>query len=158
MHRQYLYFIQDRDSGLIKIGESDNPDVRLSQLKGKQHGHNLIILCAVPQYVPMEKVLHWKFVNSRYNGEWFYPTNDLLTYIEEIRKHTKGNNFLEDSLTYKNIVEDALSLLKDCETLLDKKDEEIAELRRFVRIVGGFILVYVVVALVAGIKIILSMY
>jgi T5orf172 domain len=79
-----LYLISDGEK--VKIGVSENPEKRLSQL---QTGHpkrlKLIKIYNVPNY--FEKRLHrqlWMF-RERHNGEWFTVNiNDLVKLLDEI--------------------------------------------------------------------------
>lgn len=80
-NRNYVYFIRDDNSGLVKIGRSYNPEKRRKQLQSELHGHDLVILGTMecPAYVEAE--LHYKFKDYRENGEWFRPEFQLMEYI-----------------------------------------------------------------------------
>lgn len=68
-----VYFIQPVDGGLVKIGVSNSPESRLSNL---QCGSpvELRIVKTIPD-VPrsLERKLHEKFAQHRRRGEWFDP-------------------------------------------------------------------------------------
>lgn len=75
---------------LIKIGTSIFPSARIVNLR---HDFNapVTMLACFPGGFAKERELHERFHNSRlppvYNnirGELFYPTRDLLAFIEEI--------------------------------------------------------------------------
>lgn len=78
--KPHVYFIQQGDSGAIKIGCSKNPSQRLA---GLQTGHSeplRLLTCAVGSQA-QERALHDRFAHLRVSGEWFRPADDLLAYI-----------------------------------------------------------------------------
>lgn len=78
--KPHVYFIQQGDSGAIKIGCSKNPSQRL---QGLQTGHSeplRLLTCAVGSQ-GQERALHDRFAHLRVSGEWFRPAEDLLAYI-----------------------------------------------------------------------------
>lgn len=78
--KPHVYFIQQGDSGAIKIGCSKNPTQRL---QGLQTGHSeplRLLTCAVGSQA-QERALHDRFAHLRVSGEWFRPAEDLLAYI-----------------------------------------------------------------------------
>lgn len=78
--KSHVYFIQQGDSGAIKIGCSKNPSQRL---QGLQTGHSeplRLLTCAVGSQA-QERALHDRFAHLRVSGEWFRPAEDLLAYI-----------------------------------------------------------------------------
>lgn len=78
--KAHVYFIQQGDSGAIKIGCSKNPTQRL---QGLQTGHSealRLLTCAVGSQA-QERALHDRFAHLRVSGEWFRPAEDLLAYI-----------------------------------------------------------------------------
>jgi len=77
-----IYFIENTDSGEIKIGYSRNPMARLRALQTATCAP-LELLKVVEGDVSLERALHEKFRGGRRRGEWFDPTVGLLTYIQE---------------------------------------------------------------------------
>jgi hypothetical protein len=78
--KSHVYFIQQGDSGAIKIGCSKNPSQRLA---GLQTGHSeplRLLTCAVGSQA-QERALHDRFAHLRVSGEWFRPADDLMAYI-----------------------------------------------------------------------------
>ncbi len=74
-----IYFIRDRDTGLTKIGQSEDPERRLSQLVKQStllpRPHNFMILKTWEDYTYIEKALHDHFAEKRVRGEWFDLTD-----------------------------------------------------------------------------------
>lgn len=92
-----IYFVRSRNTGLIKIGCSDNVTQRMSQL-GTQHG-KLDLLGTIPGGRAFENALHRAFAEFRAEGmgrEWFVDNPELRKYIatyagksEEVRSERK---------------------------------------------------------------------
>lgn len=83
---QDVYFIQSVAGGPIKIGCSDAPEARLSQLQTGSP-FKLEIVGVVPDGGrKLEGELHKKFAGSRSHGEWFFPTPELVTYVAPWRR------------------------------------------------------------------------
>lgn len=80
--KYFTYLMQD-SSQLIKIGKSINPFQRLKDLKTGNPSLRIIAVCNDN----VEKVLHFKFQNKKYLGEWFN-----LSPIE-VNKLCKEYNF-----------------------------------------------------------------
>ncbi len=83
-----VYFIRS-DSGHIKIGSSTHPELRLAEF---QIGcpHELTLLLSIPVEAGasgkrLEALIHDRFHAARHRGEWFNPTEDLLSSIETYR-------------------------------------------------------------------------
>lgn len=92
-----VYFITDGD--FIKIGYTkNNVKKRLKQLQTSSP-NKLFILGYVEGDKNTEKQIHKMFYNSivRINGEWFFPTQDILDYINE--------NNLDDNI-YVDIIDE----------------------------------------------------
>ena len=75
-----IYFIQGEKTKNIKIGFSEDPNLRL---RGHQtgSGEKLDLLKAVKGQKADEVYLHKKFEVLRLHGEWFKPGKELLEYI-----------------------------------------------------------------------------
>lgn len=73
----WTYVVQS-GNGKIKIGQTMSPDIRFRQL------NNIIPLSLSPMIlfdsrVISERCLHSLFQNERYKGEWFHPSNGLMS-------------------------------------------------------------------------------
>lgn len=75
-----VYFVQNPDTGLIKIGTSHTTPIRMRALAVQEQA-NLKILGVVTGSYQTEKMLHQYFAHLKEHGEWFRPDNDLLDYI-----------------------------------------------------------------------------
>lgn len=89
----HVYFIR-RDDGLVKIGYSHDPAVRLSQLK-QQHQCGMEILATTSGARAAEKYLHERFSAHRATGEWFHPADVLMRHIAGLRSRAAINDFLQ---------------------------------------------------------------
>lgn len=76
----WIYFIQQGDSGPVKIGCSFEPTRRLKQLQ-TAHSTSLRLLCAVEANRDEERSWHDRFRNARTKGEWFQPT-PVMDYLQ----------------------------------------------------------------------------
>jgi hypothetical protein len=76
-----LYFIQ-AESGLIKIGQSENPHARLKALQ-QGTAETLALLKIIPPSPTRltERQIHQKFQHLRVRGEWFRPGPELIDFI-----------------------------------------------------------------------------
>lgn len=63
----YTYLMKDDNTGLTKIGKSNNPSLREKTLQSEKPTIRLIYICE--QLV--ERELHKKYKNKRVRGEWF---------------------------------------------------------------------------------------
>lgn len=78
--KPHVYFVQQGDSGAIKIGCSKDPTKRLATLQCGHSEHLRMLTCA-PGTQQQERALHDRFAHLRVSGEWFRPGDDLLAYI-----------------------------------------------------------------------------
>lgn len=83
-HLDWVYFIGQRPSGLVKIGVSNRPMARLEML---QIGSPvpLELLVAVVGDMALERVLHAVFAPDRAHGEWFRQSATLAEFIRILR-------------------------------------------------------------------------
>lgn len=84
-----VYFISG--AGLIKIGFSIDPQLRLEKM---QCGSPipLKLLATTNGGHKLEKVLHKRFAKDRQHGEWFEPSKELLTIINECQGRNRFLN------------------------------------------------------------------
>lgn len=75
-----VYFVRNMVTGNIKIGVTDDPEKRFSEL---QTGNDcpLELLHFMPGDTKLEQSLHARFSGLRIRGEWFYDGNELLDFI-----------------------------------------------------------------------------
>lgn len=83
-----VYFIQDPDTGLIKIGFSTNPYERIRMLTYKAKTL-LDVLLVIRGPKTLEKRLHQRFNPIRVQGEWFKPEEELLQCIDFLKEKCK---------------------------------------------------------------------
>lgn len=77
-----IYFIQGERTKLVKIGRSAHLTKRLMTL---QTGSAEWLTClAVIENVDSEAWYHERFEAARVHGEWFEPTEQLMTFIESL--------------------------------------------------------------------------
>lgn len=77
----WIYFIQAQESGRIKIGISENPFLRLFQLR-TGCCEELALLGCLRGTPKDEAALHLHFKNLRLAGEWFKGEPALLYWIK----------------------------------------------------------------------------
>lgn len=78
----YVYFVR-RSSGLIKIGFSTTPTIRLRAIENGL-GESIAILAVVEGSRKLERHLHDRFAAGRDVGEWFKSSPDLLRTIDAL--------------------------------------------------------------------------
>src|ERR1051325_9826576 len=81
-HPRFIYFIQSGEGGPIKIGISDDPDLRLRRLQTASC-EQLKLLGVVPGDEAMERAYHARLAAHRIRGEWFTATDEVLSCIPE---------------------------------------------------------------------------
>jgi hypothetical protein len=80
--RTWVYFIQCVDGGPVKIGHARDVGFRLDKLQRCSPVKLHVIGCfRGPKIV--ERALHAHFAKSRLHGEWFTPTEELLSLVEK---------------------------------------------------------------------------
>jgi hypothetical protein len=83
-----IYLIEDQDTGLIKIGRSDNPEQRLRALVKQAtltpRPNNFHILFTWLSWPAREKELHADYADKRVRGEWFSLTQGDVDRIRNI--------------------------------------------------------------------------
>jgi hypothetical protein len=91
----YIYFIQPKMGGLIKIGKTHNLRKRFETIQ---------FMCPIPLKVityllapqEVESDLHRRFEIDRRHGEWFHPSAELLDYISQVKKMAKEEKELPE--------------------------------------------------------------
>jgi hypothetical protein len=88
-----IYFIQLIDEPkLIKIGKSKNPEKRIKDIQRSLFS-SVKTLCIIKETNAIsEQSLHNKFNAIRHKGEWFYPEDKLLEFIESLSRHDSSKS------------------------------------------------------------------
>ena len=73
--KNHTYFAQDKSSGLIKIGRSLVPEIRAEEL-------HATLLKSIP--IDIENRCHREFFTSLHHGEWYNPTDALMSFIASL--------------------------------------------------------------------------
>jgi hypothetical protein len=68
--RGWVYVIEARKGGPIKIGWARDPEKRLRQLQ-TAHAEQLTLLAVIPGTRCLEQEIHRKLIFARRGGEWF---------------------------------------------------------------------------------------
>lgn len=74
------YFLKNKDTGLLKIGRSYNPEARAKALQCGA-GVELDILLVIDEDI--ERELHLRFSDDRAFNEWFYHSDAIDSYIKD---------------------------------------------------------------------------
>ena len=77
----YVYFVQADFTGLIKIGKSVHPSLRLQGLQAENADNLKLIGLMRAQHERTEALLHNQFKKWRLHGEWFQPATEIFNYI-----------------------------------------------------------------------------
>ena len=81
-----VYFLASKGSGYIKIGFSSQLSRRIDEIKGSSP-EPLELLHTIPDAsLDIESTLHNKFQHLRTGGEWFEGSQELLQYIDSLKK------------------------------------------------------------------------
>jgi hypothetical protein len=80
----YVYFIQEKAGGPIKIGFSKDPQKRLSEIQ-TGYPRELMILAIMPGGRVQEREIHRRFGMNRMFGEWFKDDEKLMKFVLEVR-------------------------------------------------------------------------
>jgi len=79
-----IYFIQSPHDKRIKIGMSENPNLRIRDLQtGSSSKESHVPLLVLPGGRKRESELHSVFKKFRSHGEWFNPVPEILDYIKQ---------------------------------------------------------------------------
>ena len=99
MEKTNIYFVGSTELMVVKIGKSDDPVKRLSQLQtGTPHKLTLFrIFKNVP--ADCEYKLHKKFSHLRKQGEWFQLNDELLHFMINKQHGSKLGSLFDESLT-----------------------------------------------------------
>jgi hypothetical protein len=113
--QSYVYIIHCKDLNTIKIGYSDNPFARLSQLQ-MGNSSELSIISIFKGGLEEESELHNIFKLNSVRGEWFSVDDDLIAELVSYQSE-KVSVSLGSSYNYDN---DDVDYLKDKVDTLSK--------------------------------------
>ncbi len=77
-----MYVIEALQPGFIKIGRSNHPERRLSQLS-TGNPSELVILGKISGGSEVEAELHKGFTHLHKRGEWFKASDELRSFVKE---------------------------------------------------------------------------
>jgi hypothetical protein len=80
---RYTYFMLDKLTGNIKIGQSTEPGTRAQNI-GSSLSTDIELLATV-RCGTFERAYHNAFAAHRLHGEWFSPHPDILAEIERVK-------------------------------------------------------------------------
>ena len=89
-----IYYLQQGDSGPIKIGYSAYPFKRMRQLQ-TANSVSLKLLLIVEGTKGLERRLHRQFSHLRIQSEWFSPSSELMSYISNIKTYVHLEQLLQ---------------------------------------------------------------
>lgn len=102
----FIYFIQD-NNGFIKIGVTKNIKKRFPQIKSN-HFSAFYVLKIIYGTYNLESKLKKRFKKYQAKGEWFYPNEKILKYINSLNQCALPNDVLK-KYSLKNHVQIALT-------------------------------------------------
>lgn len=83
----FIYLIHDPVGKALKIGRSDNPILRLSNLQSAHPRSKLKLLSMFAAKSYVEQDLHKELEEFRLNGEWFEEAGEVIeTFLEFSRE------------------------------------------------------------------------
>lgn len=91
----FIYFIQEKSTSRIKIGKTSNIRQRFKTLMSFSALPELSIKLLINDKGNMEPFFHKKFSEFRIHGEWFSPSEELLTYIKIKQPQCKYRQMLK---------------------------------------------------------------
>lgn len=83
--QSFVYFVQDPETALIKIGFSVCVLARLTDL-GRMLGREVALLAVSPGGFHEEHAYHEKHAALRESGEWFRPEESLLAEVRQLQR------------------------------------------------------------------------
>lgn len=115
-----IYFAQIQSTPyLIKIGftQEDNLFLRIKALKSESKNEVLLLITLKGDRAE-EVVFHSKFEDLCVNGEWFFPSRQLLKFIS---KHIDSNRLqLLKKNDFHNLIDLESSITKDSRNLIEE--------------------------------------
>lgn len=78
-----VYFIHDPKTDLVKIGFSQTPHLRVTNIRHETKS-KVVLLAAYDGTHEQEQAEHKRWAHLRAHGEWFKPSSDLFAYIADL--------------------------------------------------------------------------
>ena len=126
----YVYFIGCVDIVTktltsIKIGKSENPNIRLTQLQSGNPG-DLVILKMIPcetneEALKLENFFHNTYKTDRLNGEWFSISSELLTDIYMNESDTNIPPEIKQNTRRQSVAHRVLEIIRNDQNLSAKQ-------------------------------------
>ena len=89
MANKYLYVVQAEKSGMLKLGQSTDPEGRTRQMQVGSPERLILLHKVRLEAYNQEVLLHRKFRPYRSHGEWYFPNQELLAFVEVMRADPK---------------------------------------------------------------------
>lgn len=83
--KSWVYFIESKSTGLVKIGRSVDPNQRFAAIR-TMSPDELTLLGTIPEAEVAESELHKKFSHLRKHGEWFEFGSEIHNFIDSFQK------------------------------------------------------------------------
>jgi hypothetical protein len=134
--QSYVYIIHCKDLNTIKIGYSDNPFARLSQLQ-MGNSSELSIISIFKGGLEEESVLHKILKLNSVRGEWFSVDDELIaelvSYQSEKVSESLGSNYNSTENEVEFLRDKLNSLLEMSQTNLTNQAIYLEEYRKMFR-------------------------
>lgn len=85
-----VYFIQEGENRAIKIGSADDVNKRIKELQ-TGNSDELTLLHATTGGFTLETHLRKRFKKYHKRGEWYYSSEELLNFINELKEEDEYN-------------------------------------------------------------------
>lgn len=79
---KHIYVFVGQLSGLIKVGYSKHAERRLIQSQSGS-GETILEFALLDGDRKIERLIHEQLKPFRHHGEWYYPTEQVLTWLDE---------------------------------------------------------------------------
>ena len=89
-HGGNVYFLQSKETGLIKVGFSKQPKTRTKNIMVAHHD-DAEVIGFIPGSSKTERSIHKSFSKDHKRGEWFFPSPELVGFIMSFSSVVPGN-------------------------------------------------------------------
>lgn len=83
----FVYVIQSKTGGPVKVGYSGNPELRLTQLQNAHHDELAVMRTFAGSHFD-ESALHERIADHSIRGEWYADHPDIWEVFESVRAAT----------------------------------------------------------------------
>ena len=136
MQECYLYFIQQGESGPVKIGITGNVESRKSSLQSASP-HPLNTLLVIPHKnrhlaEKSEQFIHYLFSQLNMSGEWFIPAPHLIEKIEYVKNFSHGEmveRFQTNYFQVWNQISDPINAIHEAIATLHQQINKIVDVK-----------------------------